>query len=103
MKVIILSLFLTGLALGNLVSLGSGCPDQQVANSQGICIRPSYIEGCDVYKNVEECDTCKNGTFSFIQVMKTMPTRLANVPWPWKPQRFLRSSMAVWKKTVRHA
>ena len=32
-----------------------------------------------------------------------MPTMLANVHWPWKAQRFLRNSMAVWKKTVRHA
>ena len=56
MKIVILSLFLLSLTLGNLVSIGAKCPEQQVPTSQGICVRPFYIEGCGTYKNDYECE-----------------------------------------------
>ena len=63
MKTIVLSLCLTSLAFCGLVSLTAHCPDQYVPNSNNICIRPEYLEGCDIYKNIYECDTCIQGTF----------------------------------------
>ena len=86
MKLIVLSLFLSSLALGTLVTVGARCPEQQVPNAQGICFRPFYIEGCGTYKNINECEKCIDGTPYSIQVMKrTQPTQ-ASAPSLWKAQ-----------------
>jgi len=57
MKSIVLSLCLT-LALSNLVTIQIDCPSKHVSTINGICIRPDYLEGCQVYKNAKECQEC---------------------------------------------
>ena len=62
MRIVFLFL-LIGITLGsnNLIDLHVECPEQHVPDLNRICIKPDYIEGCEIYKNTKECDICKKG------------------------------------------
>ena len=63
MKVVFLFLLISlAWAETSLVSLNSECPEQHVSDPSRICIRPDYIEGCELYLNTKECFKCSKGT-----------------------------------------
>lgn len=72
MKLVLLTLCLSTLAFSGLVNLSANCPEQFVPNPDNICIRPSYIEGCQKYKNPNECAACSKGNQSSIQITKSL-------------------------------
>lgn len=68
MKLPILILCFSVLSYSGLVNLSSKCPEQFVPNLDNICIRPSYIEACETYKNSNECAFCSKGNQRYIQI-----------------------------------
>jgi hypothetical protein len=61
MKYFLISCCLLAVALSGLEELKTDCLDQYVPNSNNICIRPDYIDGCEIYRNIYECNTCQKG------------------------------------------
>lgn len=37
------------------------CGVNEVPNYQNLCIKPEYIEGCEIYKSYKTCYTCAKG------------------------------------------
>ena len=70
MKIVFLFLVaVLALSQSNLVDLHIECPEQHVPDPNRICIKPIFIEGCSLYKNRKECDTCDKGSQQLIQIM----------------------------------
>lgn len=37
------------------------CGSHEVPNYQNVCIKPVYIEGCEIYQTPTSCETCAKG------------------------------------------
>ena len=64
MKTILTLLFVLIAVSAGLVNLSTECPAQYVPNPSSICIRPTFIPGCQIYKSEDQCFSCSSGTKS---------------------------------------